>query len=85
MPNRKLIETAMPISVINRETEREKTTRGGVPSNVHIWWSRRPMAAARSALFASLVDDPAERPERRRLRSSITSRTTSCSLWTNRT
>ncbi len=63
MPNRKLIETAMLVSVINREAEREKTTRGGVPSNVHIWWSRRPMAAARSTLFASLVDDPAEHPE----------------------
>ena len=53
----------MPVSVINRETEKEKTARGGLPSNVHIWWSRRPMAAARSVIFSSCVDDPAEHPE----------------------
>lgn len=60
---KKLIETVMPVSVINREAEKEKTARGGLPSNVHMWWSRRPMAAARSVLFASCVDDPAEHPE----------------------
>lgn len=63
MPYKKLIESVMPVKTINGETEREKTARGGLPSNVHIWWSRRPMAAARSTLFASLVDDPAEHPE----------------------
>lgn len=63
MSKRKLIETIMPVSVINRETEREKKARNGVPSSVHIWWSRRPMAAAISTLFASLIDDPAEHPE----------------------
>lgn len=60
---KKLIETAMPVSVINREAEKEKTARGGLPSNVHMWWSRRPMAAARSVLFATCVDDPVEHPE----------------------
>lgn len=60
---KKLIETVMPVSVINRESEKEKTARGGLPSNVHMWWSRRPMAAARSVLFASCVDDPGEHPE----------------------
>lgn len=63
MPYKKLIEILMPVSIINRESEREKTARGGLPGNVHIWWSRTPMAAARSAIFASLVDDPAEHPE----------------------
>lgn len=63
MPYKKLIEVAMPVSVINRESDREKTARNGLPSSVHIWWSRRPMAAARSTLFASLVDDPTEHPE----------------------
>ena len=63
MPFKKLIETEMPVSVINRETEKEKTSRGGLPSNVHMWWSRRPMAVARSVLFASCVDDPGEHPE----------------------
>ena len=63
MPYKKLIESLMPVKAINGESEREKTARGGLPSGVHIWWSRRPMAAARSTLFASLVDDPAEHPE----------------------
>lgn len=63
MAYKKLIETAMPVSKINAETEREKTARNGMPSNVHIWWSRTPMAVARSQLFASLIDDPAEHPE----------------------
>ena len=63
MPYKKLIESVMPVKTINGETEREKTARGGLPSSVHIWWSRRPMAAARSTLYASLVDDPAEHPE----------------------
>ena len=64
MPKRKLIETIMPVSVINMEAEKEKAARGGMPGNVHIWWSRRPMAAVRSVIFASCVDDPAEHPER---------------------
>ena len=63
MPYKKLIEAVMPVSVINRESEREKVARTGLPSSVHIWWSRRPMAAARSTIFASTVDDPAEHPE----------------------
>lgn len=63
MSYKKLIETAMPVSKINFESEREKTARNGLPSAVHIWWSRRSMAAARSTLFASLVDDPAGHPD----------------------
>ena len=63
MPYKKLIESMMPVKAINDESEREKTARNGLPSGVHIWWSRRPMAAARSTIFASLIDDPAEHPE----------------------
>ena len=63
MARRKLIETAMPVSVINRESEKEKSARRGLPRNVHLWWSRTPMATARSILFASCVDDPSEHPE----------------------
>ncbi len=48
MPYRKLIETEMPVSKINSESEREKTARNGMPSNVHIWWNRTPMAVSRS-------------------------------------
>lgn len=63
MPYKKLIETVIPVSKINTETEREKTARNGMPSNVHIWWTRDPMAVARTSIFESLVDDPAEHPE----------------------
>ena len=50
MPYKKLIESVMPVKAINGESEREKTARSGLPNSVHIWWSRRPMAAARSTL-----------------------------------
>ncbi len=63
MSYRKLIETEMPVSKTNSESEREKTARNGMPSNVHIWWTRTPMAVSRSTLFASLIDDPSEHPE----------------------
>ncbi len=60
MSYKKLIENVMPVSKINSEAEREKTARNGMPSNVHIWWTRDSMAVVRPTLFASLVDDPAE-------------------------
>lgn len=60
---RKLIEVALPLDAINRESEREKRIRHGHPSTLHLWWARRPLAAARAVLFAQLVDDPSSRPE----------------------
>lgn len=61
--SKKLIETAIPVSAINQEAEKEKIPRNGLPRNVHLWWSRRSMTVARSVIFASCVDDPAEHPE----------------------
>lgn len=55
---KKLIEVALPLEVLNRESSREKSIRHGHPSTMHIWWARRPLAACRAVLFASLVDDP---------------------------
>ena len=63
VPKRKLIEVALPLEVINRESAREKSIRHGHPSTMHLWWSRKPLAAARAVLFAQLVDDPSSRPE----------------------
>ncbi len=60
---RKLIEVALPLEAINREAAREKSIRHGHPSTLHLWWARRPLAAARAVLFAQLVDDPDSRPE----------------------
>ncbi|GAA5165872.1 DUF1156 domain-containing protein [Ornithinimicrobium tianjinense] len=63
-PRRKLIEVALPLEVINRESAREKSIRHGHPSTLHLWWARRPLAAARAVLFAQLVDDPSAHPDR---------------------
>lgn len=60
---RKLIEVALPLEAINRESAREKSIRHGHPSTLHLWWARRPLAAARAVLFSQLVDDPSSRPE----------------------
>ena len=54
----KLIEVALPLAAINREAAREKSIRHGHPSTLHLWWARRPLAAARAVIWASLVDDP---------------------------
>ncbi len=61
---RKLIEVALPLEDINREAAREKSIRHGHPSTLHLWWARRPLAAARAVLFAQLVDDPSAHPDR---------------------
>lgn len=63
MHKRKLIEVALPLETINRESAREKSIRHGHPSTLHLWWARRPLAAARAVLFAQLVDDPSSRPD----------------------
>src|SRR5512141_2587542 len=57
---KKLIEVALPLEAINKESAREKSIRHGHPSTLHLWWARRPLAACRAVLFASLVDDPSE-------------------------
>src|SRR3989304_4252195 len=64
MPYRKkLTELALPLEEINKQSAREKSIRHGHPSTLHLWWARRPLAACRAVLFASLVDDPSSHPE----------------------
>ncbi|MBI3978728.1 MAG: DUF1156 domain-containing protein [Chloroflexi bacterium] len=55
---KKLIEVALPLEAINKASAREKSIRHGHPSTLHLWWARRPLAACRAVLFASLIDDP---------------------------
>jgi putative DNA methylase len=55
---RKLIEVALPLDAINAACAREKSIRHGHPSTLHLWWARRPLAAARAVIFAQLVNDP---------------------------
>src|SRR5271170_4423303 len=60
---KKMIEVSLPLEAINVASAREKSIRHGHPSTLHLWWARRPQAAARAVLFAQLVDDPSSWPE----------------------
>jgi putative DNA methylase len=55
---KKLIEVALPLDKINAAAAREKSIRHGHPSTLHLWWARRPLAAARAVIFAQMVNDP---------------------------
>jgi len=60
---KKLIEVALPLEAINAASVREKSIRHGHPSTLHLWWARRPLAAARAVIWASLINDPSSLPE----------------------
>lgn len=60
---KKLIEVALPLDAINKASAREKSIRHGHPSTLHLWWARRPLAAARAVIFAQMVDDSSSWPE----------------------
>ena len=60
---KKLIEVALPLDAINFAAAREKSIRHGHPSTLHLYWARRPLAAARAVIFAQMVDDPSANPE----------------------
>src|SRR5271167_4386202 len=68
---KKLIEVGLPLVAINAESAREKSIRHGHPSTLHLWWARRPLAACRAVLFASLVDDPDSDPAYRKPNGSV--------------
>lgn len=57
---KKLIEVALPLDAINAAAAREKSIRHGHPSTLHLWWARRPLAAARAVIFGQMVNDPSE-------------------------
>jgi len=57
---KKLIEVALPLDDINAAAAREKSIRHGHPSTLHLWWARRPLAAARAVIFAQMVNDPSD-------------------------
>ena len=63
MTAKKLIEVALPLEAINIASAREKSIRHGHPSTLHLWWARRPLAAARAVIFAQMVDDPSSHPD----------------------
>jgi len=57
---KRLIEVDLPIRRISEHARREKSIRHGHISTLHIWWARRPLAACRAVLCASLWPDPAD-------------------------
>jgi putative DNA methylase len=61
--HKKLIEVALPLEAINKASVREKSIHHGHPSALHLWWARRPLAAARAVVFAQMVDDPSALPD----------------------
>ena len=64
--SKRLIEVAFPLEEVSAHSRREKNVRHGHISTLHIWWARRPLAACRAFIYASLVDDletDAEREE----------------------
>ncbi len=60
---RKLIEVALPLEVISQASQAEKNRKVGKPQNLHHWWSRKPVTAARAFLLGQLLDDPSSNPD----------------------
>jgi len=61
---KKLIEVALPLDAINKASAHEKMPGiGAHPRGLHLWWARRPLAAARAVIFAQMVDDPSANPD----------------------
>ncbi|MBW7926627.1 MAG: DUF1156 domain-containing protein [Fimbriimonadaceae bacterium] len=64
-PTKKLIEVALPLPEINDASAYDKMPGiGPHPKGIHHWWARLPLPTARAILFASVVDDPSEHPEK---------------------
>src|SRR5437773_873078 len=55
---KRLIEVALPLKEVSEHSAREKSIRHGHMSTLHLWWARRPLAACRAIVFASLIPDP---------------------------
>src|SRR5213592_1963126 len=55
---KRLIEVALPLKEVSEQSAREKSIRHGHISTLHIWWARRPLAACRAVVFASMIPDP---------------------------
>ncbi len=71
MTTKRLIEVSLPLAAISVQSAREKSIRHGHISTLHIWWARRPLAAMRAAIFASLIPDPGDEKERQKLEDLI--------------
>ena len=65
MTDSRLIETAFPLKQVSLDSVHEKNVRHGHVSTLHIWPARRPLAASRAALLATLLPDPGAAEDRR--------------------
>src|SRR5207248_2921229 len=67
MNDQRLIEVAFPLKQASLDSVHEKNVRHGHISTLHIWPARRPLAASRAALIATLLPDPGDPAERAEL------------------
>jgi len=58
MVDRRFIEEYFPLEEVSRESSKEKSIRHGHISTLHLWWARRPLAASRTTIYASLIPVP---------------------------
>ena len=65
MPDKRLIEVAFPLKQVSLDSVHEKNVRHGHISTLHIWPARRPLAACRAALIATLLPDPGDQDQRK--------------------
>ncbi len=65
MTNKRLIEVDFPLEQVSLDSVHEKNVRHGHISTLHIWPARRPLAACRAALIATLLPDPGNAEERK--------------------
>ena len=64
---RRLIEVAFPLEEVSAHSAHDKNVKQGHINMLHIWWARRPLAACRAFIYATLVDDPNSVAEREAL------------------
>lgn len=69
--DRRLIEVAFPLKEASLDSVHEKNVRHGHISTLHIWPARRPLAASRAALIATLLPDPGNEKERKEMLSRL--------------
>jgi len=68
---KRLIDVAFPLEEVSAHSRHEKNVRHGHISTLHMWWARRPLAACRAFIYASLIDDPETDREREELLKEI--------------
>ena len=76
MSDRRLIEAAFPLKQVSLDSVHEKNVRHGHISTLHIWPARRPLAASRAALIATLLQDPGDPDKRKAILERMAGRVT---------